>query len=239
MRLFQTHVVTSSLRSISRYHSQEKQLPRPRHQPAGGRWLLKTGYSRDWAASYSKQSNSSGFVCRRDLFPPCWLPWLQSLGMSLALCAVAWSRALQSRWGLLLLPAWGTFLHPRAGVCIARGRQFSFVKSLKVLNFFFLNKNAWSRISIKQQNKTKKPQYACEAYLCQNICFELYALIQMFPPLLSEVTSRSQRSEIWPEKNLAWNCSVFPAKMPQALKEWHFSAKVNLVKNLWPPSVYS
>lgn len=93
---------------------------------------------------------------------------------------------------------------PHGGcACIAWGRQFSFAKSCKVLTFkkiFLVHPGEGSAFFFSN----KRTQHPCEAWLCQNICFWLYAFLQI-SPLLSEVTSRSQSSGIWAEIKLAWN----------------------------------
>lgn len=117
--------------------------------------------------------------------------------------------------------------------CIARGRQFSFANLARfwhVLNFF------WSTLEKDQLfffKKKKKPkiQHPCEAWLCQNICFWLYAFLQISPPLLSEVTSRSQSSGIWPEIKLAWNNFALPPQNATGFEGMVLFSKSKFSKN--------
>ena len=125
------------------------------------------------------------------------------------------------------------FYAPGRHACIARGIQFIFAKSLKVLKFggvFF--GPPWNRANIKNNKiNTHVRGIVVSKHLFLALCFYSDACFSL-------VWSEQQVSELRNlarERKLAWNHFVLSTKMPQALCEWYISTEVTLAEMLWPP----
>lgn len=117
--------------------------------------------------------------------------------------------------------------------CIARGTQFSFAKSFKVLKFVFLvHPGARSALTEQQPNTHVKHNFVRTSVFSSVLLFRCLLLSCLKWPAGLRVQESGQKKTCLLSLRL-------PPKMPQALREWCFSAKVNLVEVLWPPPDYS
>lgn len=159
--------------------------------------------------------------------------------MSLALGAAVWGRALRSRWGLLLLPAWGAFLHPGADTLALPEEDNSALQNLSRfwnLVWFFFFGLPWSGISIFLK---KYPTHMWSIIVSEHLFSALCLYSDVCSSLVWSDQQVSEFRNLAKEKTCLKSLCPPPSKMPQALREWYFSAKVNLVEMLWPPLDYS